>query len=334
VKDYNKLEMKKQELVQKNLGFDPLEKNYKNLQAEIAYAPVNFALIKYWGKDDEELMIPKTNSLSVSLGKNLGSTSQIEVSDKDVLIVNKKEIDSKDKKYLKVFDYLNLFRSQNLKLKITLNTTVPIAAGLASSAALFASLILTINKFFKWNLPNKKLSILARLGSGSAARSIYLNGFVEMKKNNGLQASAKQLKYEWPDLYLGIVLVSEKEKSISSRDGMKQTVENSMLYTYGWKKQISKDLYKLKNAIKIRDFPAFSTIVQRNALAMHATAISAGVIYWSEETLKMIQYVLELQKQNIPICFTIDAGPNLKIFTQDEEILKKYFEDAQVYKLF
>lgn len=323
--------MKRHELVRHILGFDPTRCacNY----SAYVYAPANFALIKYWGKENEELMVPNTNSFSVSMGKNLGTETKIQLSKNDEFVLNGKNIKKNDKKYTRLFDFLNLFRDQEVKLKIISNNTMSTGAGLASSASGFASLTMALDKFCNWNLSKKKLSMLARLGSISASRSVYENGFVEMKKE-GVNTYSAPFEHKWENLCIGILKFSNKEKSISSTEGMRKTVEESLLYKYGWKKQVETDLKEIKITIKKKDFEKFSEIVQRNALSMHATAISAGILYWSEDTLKTIKYILNLQKEKVPICFTEDAGEHLKIFAEDKKVLKRYFDEIEVWELF
>src|SRR5437016_6822460 len=107
-------------------------------------------------------------------------------------------------------EFLDLFRStldKKWHLKIDIKMKVPIAAGLASSASGFASLVLALNDLFDWRLKKQDLSILARLGSGSAARSFW-NGFVEWHagvQTDGMDSFAEPFSMdEWPELRVGI----------------------------------------------------------------------------------------------------------------------------------
>lgn len=301
-----------------------------------AYASANFALIKYWGKESEELMIPKTNSLSVSLAKEFGTTTKIDVNtNRDRFILNKVEISSESSEFKKLFNFIDLFRYKELPLKIISNNDLSTASGLATSASGFASIVLALNKLFEWNLTKEKLSILARLGSVSASRSIYSKGFVELVKNNNTPYSfSKQLNYTWEGLSVGILQFNTLKKDVSSSKGMKITARNSILYREGWEKQVKYDLKNIHIALQEQNWSLFQDTVQTNALAMHATAISAGVIYWSYDTFKTIKEVFKLQKKGVHICFTEDAGEHIKLFSDDKKIIEKYFPDARIVELF
>lgn len=322
----------KKDIVYKVLGDC---KVYKNKAYAKAYAPANFALIKYWGKESEDLMIPKTGSLSVSLGEEFGTTTEIFSSNDDIFILNGEKCSEDDNKFQKLFKFIDLFRSSELKLKVVSHNDLSTGAGLATSASGFASLVLTLNELFFWNLEYKELSILARLGSVSASRSVYKNGFVELiKSDKSWQSFSKPLNYKWKGLYVGILQFNNKEKSISSTKGMKVTVENSVLYKNAWQKQVEYDMKNIHLALKSKNWKLFQNTVQGNALAMHATAISAGVIYWSDKTLKVIKKILDLQEQGLNICFTEDAGEHIKIISNDREIISKNFSDAVILELF
>ncbi|MBV9576805.1 MAG: hypothetical protein JO149_09300, partial [Gammaproteobacteria bacterium] len=157
-------------------------KRYWEPQREkgLAFAPTNIALCKYWGKRDIELNLPVTPSLSVAL-PDKGAMTTLTVHDKptDTLILNGKELAPQSEFVERVNNYLDLFRPEkDWHLQIDINMNIPVAAGLASSACGFASLISAMNDLFDWKLSARYLSILARLGSGSACRSLW-NGFVE-----------------------------------------------------------------------------------------------------------------------------------------------------------
>lgn len=326
--------MNKQELVNKVLGFVPQEKKYDNLQAAKEYAPANFALIKYWGKQDDKLNIPMTDSISMSLGDGYGTTTQISKSDEDIFILNDKNIDNSAKEFKKTFDFVNLFRNQDLKLKIESKNDLYTASGLATSASGFAALVLALNSFFKWNLSEEKLSILARIGSGSASRSIYKNALVRLSTKEKEYAYSYKLDYKMDSLYLGLLTFGNVEKKTSSRDGMNITTSTSILYQNGWKKQVEHDIEQLEKAFNDNDWQLFQNTVQLNALAMHATAISSAIIYWNAQTLENINKVLDLQQQGEHICFTEDAGPHLKLLSDKKETIEKYFPGIDILKIF
>lgn len=327
--------MNKQDVVNIILGN---KKNNAPKAQGIAYAPVNFALIKYWGKDKnfEQLMLSLTGHLSVSMKEHMGTKTILTPSAEDVVFLNGKKLDAESKFHKKAFAFIDLFRNGHSPIKIDTENTVPTGAGLASSASGFAALTLALDDFYGWNLSKEQLSILARLGSGSASRSVYETGFVEFIKgtqSDTLDSVSVPIESKLKAFYVGLLIFSEEEKKVSSSDGMKQTVENSTLYKTTWVKQVEDDLRDIKQALLSGHFNQVGQIAQRNALAMHATAHDAGVTYSSEETFKHIEKLIELQKQGIPLYFTQDAGPNLKLLAESPEIITKHYPNVPVYRL-
>ena len=303
-----------------------------------AYAPVNFALIKYWGKEEdyENIMLPKTGSLSISMGKHMGTKTRISRDDHDSIFLNDAPQDPNDNFSKKLWEFVDLFRTSDLKLRIETQNTVPTAAGLASSASGFAALTLALNDFMSWGLSPQHLSILARLGSGSAARSIYQDGFVELirgESDDPLGTYARPITHKIDALYIGILNLDTRPKKVSSTDGMKKTVLESTLYKNTWAQRVEDDLRDIKNAINANDFSELGRVSERNAIAMHATAKEVGVNYSYPETLKNIEKIQNLRSQNIDLYFTQDAGPNLKILAKDSTTIQKHVPSADIFKL-
>ena len=184
-----------------------------------AFAPSNIALCKYWGKRSVELNLPVNSSLSISLG-NKGAFTKVSLINhrQDLVLVNNHPTDPKDQFYVKLVKFLDLFREQlpdqHTAFKVDTYANIPIAAGLASSACGFAALVKALDQLFGWNYSLKQLSILARLGSGSACRSIF-NGFVKWHKGilaDGTDSFAEPLEQSWTDLCIGLLIVSQHEK--------------------------------------------------------------------------------------------------------------------------
>jgi len=306
-----------------------------------AFAPTNIALCKYWGKRDSELNLPVTSSLSIALPTKGALTSIIESHAKeDVVILNDKEVspDSNFAKRLK--NYLDLFRVKTLwRLQIDIKMNIPAAAGLASSACGFASLVSALNELFAWQLTKRELSLLARLGSGSAARSLW-NGFVEWyagTQADGMDSYAQPLAVEWPTLTIGILPISDAEKPVSSRVAMQRTVETSMLYA-NWPNKAAQDMKLLHQALQEKNFSLLGETAESNALNMHSTMLSSWppVCYFLPETIAAMQQIWSLRRDGIEVYFTQDAGPNLKLLLhkKDKMIVKKYFPHADMINLF
>lgn len=283
-----------------------------------AYAPANIALAKYWGKRDAMLNLPNNSSLSISLGK-LGTHTKIEALDarQDKVILNGQEIAPESAFYQKVVAFIDLFRRQQKQaLLIDSHNTIPTAAGLASSASGFAALTLALADFWQLELDKKVLSSFARIGSGSAARSLW-HGFVKWQKgeqNDGSDSYAMSIRSDWQALRIALLEINTAEKSVSSRDGMNHTVASSPLYA-NWANTAEADLCLIEQAIATQDFHLLGQSAENNALAMHATMMAArpALIYLQAESFRQIARIQALRKEGLPVYFTADAGPNLKL---------------------
>lgn len=305
-----------------------------------AYAPANIALCKYWGKRDEELNLPLTSSLSVSL-RDLGSEVKLRlVAGPDHVTLNGQALDAQSDFARRLVAYLNLFRpGPGAGFQVETRNTVPTAAGLASSASGFAAVIQALDRLFGWQLSVRELSILARLGSGSAARSIE-EGFVQWQAGtaaDGMDSYGERLAETWPDLRLGLLVLSAEAKVIGSRAAMKRTVETCALYA-AWPGQVQRDLAALRAAIAARDFTRLGETAEGNALAMHATMIATrpAVVYWKPESLAAMHHVWQARAEGLAVYFTMDAGPNLKLLFQaaDTPAICARFPEVRVVQPF
>ena len=287
------------------------------------FAPANIALIKYWGKRDKKLNLPTHSSLSLSLA-NLGTITEIELSDKDQLFLNNQELSPDNKFYLRAFKFINLIRQGEEKLLVKTTNNIPTGAGLASSASGFAALVLALDDFYELNLSKKELSIWARQGSGSAARSFW-SGFVEWQCGvlaDGTDSYAQPILSDWQDIRIGILEITKAEKKISSTEAMEHSRQSSPFFE-AWVKQSKLDLEEIKAAIREKNFPKVGEIAENNALLMHSVIFSSrpAINYFLPQTLEMLHRVWDLRKnQGLNFFATIDAGANLKIlYHKDEE---------------
>lgn len=271
-----------------------------------ARAYTNIALIKYWGKENQELIIPMNNSLSLTLDAFYTET---EVTFSKELKEDQFYLDNQwqdSKATLKVSRFLDFVRSKadsSLRAVVKSKNFVPTAAGLASSASGLAALAGAASDALNLNLTPEELSRLARRGSGSACRSIY-GGFAEWQKGDSDETSyAIQIPssdFE-NDLSMIFVVVNDAQKDISSRDGMQRTVETSAFYD-GWLQTVPQDLTKAKKAIKEKDFIALGEVSESSALKMHGTTLAATppFTYWSAESMKVMNLVRQIRNGAYP----------------------------------
>ncbi len=303
-------------------------------------APVNIALSKYWGKRDEVLNLPMNGSVSISLpGLGTETTIQIAQAGQDSVKLNGKLLEPSNPFVKRLSHFLNPFRTATVFFDVVTTNTVPTAAGLASSASGYAALVLALDDLFAWQLASQQLSLLARLGSGSASRSLF-SGFSIWhmgRQADGMDSFAEPIDTPWPGLCVGLVKVDVAQKPISSTLGMQNTVNNCDLYQ-AWPKQAEKDMAKILQAIQQQDFNLLGQTAEHNALSMHATMMATWppIVYWQPESVAAMQTVWQLREQGIAVYFTMDAGPNLKLLFPETEkpAIKQAFPELSIIEPF
>ncbi|HUT82908.1 MAG TPA: diphosphomevalonate decarboxylase [Candidatus Bathyarchaeia archaeon] len=285
-----------------------------------AKANSNTALIKYWGKKNEELIIPMNNSISLTID-SLSTITTVEFSHdylKDIFILNNEKQNGKALE--RVVKHLNMLRSIariNLKAKVVSKNNFPTAAGLASSASGFAALTVAACKALGLEKNPRELSILSRQGSGSSARSI-LGGYVEwLISDENNESSVIQLADKnWFDIRDIIVIFEKHERKISTREAMKLSMETSPFFKTRLE-TIEENLAKVRQAIKEKNFSVLGKTAERDCLSMHSVAITSdpSMIFWTGDTIAIMNLVKSLRDGGLEAYFTIDTGSNMHILT-------------------
>ncbi|OGK24464.1 diphosphomevalonate decarboxylase [Candidatus Roizmanbacteria bacterium RIFCSPLOWO2_01_FULL_37_12] len=296
-----------------------------------AVAPSNIAFIKYWGKKVEKLRIPSNGSVSVNLS-NLLTTTTVEFSPKlkkDIIFYNKKIV-GEGRTHKRVIAHLNRIRNLakiNYKAKTITQTNFPDSVGLASSASGYAALTVAASNAAGLKLSEKDLTILARVASGSACRSIP-DGFVEWLEGNSHESSYA-LSIFPPDywkLTIVVVVVGREKKQVSSTQGHRVVKESPFFKSR--LKNIKKKITDVKKFIKEKNFAKFGHLVEREALELHALTLTSNppIIYWQPETVRLMNLIQIWKQEGLEIYFSIDAGPNLFLFSKENDtndLLKK-----------
>ncbi len=287
-----------------------------------AVAPANIALIKYWGKRDIPRNLPAVGSISITLRDLLTRTS-VEFSPEfkadQLRLDGEAAPESQRARVSRFLDRIRAWANFSHPARVVSRNNFPTGAGLASSASGFAALTLAATAAAGLELPPEKLSELARLGSGSAPRSLY-GGFVEMKLGahpDGRDAVAIPLfPPEHLDISMLIAITTRQQKKIGSTEGMERTARTSPYYR-AWIETGPADLAEMRRALAQRDFAKIGELAEYSCLKMHGLAFSArpGLIYWNPATIAVMQAVRELHYSGIPAYFTIDAGPQVKVLT-------------------
>ena len=201
----------------------------------------NIAFIKYWGKRNEKLILPYNSSLSMTLSHEvLHTTTSIVISKslkEDIFYLDGEKQDLDNKDIQERFEIVNMFRKiakVKERILIVSENDFPTASGMASSASGIATLTYVLNEALELRMNPKELSVIARQGSGSSCRSLF-GGIVIWYKGTKLDGSdsyAEQIfdEHYWPEIIDNIVVVAKSKKKVSSRAGMKQTVQTNPLY--------------------------------------------------------------------------------------------------------
>lgn len=285
-----------------------------------AVAHPNIALVKYWGKRNEDLILPHQSSLSITLAP-LSVTTTVEFGVRAEVVEINGEVARGEarRRVTRVLDEVRK-RVPCGPARVISHGDFPAAAGLASSAAAFAALALAARAAAGLRHDPKEASILARLGSGSACRSIQGGVCVwhRGKRSDGTDSYAEQLfdVEHWPDLRLVVAILGRGEKEVSSRDGMRHTVETSPYYR-AWVEDAEAEIPRAVKLIRTRDLVGLGELAERNAWRMHATALAADPPLWylSPATLSVISAIREQRRRGLPVWFTLDAGPNPVLLT-------------------
>jgi diphosphomevalonate decarboxylase len=290
------------------------------MRTATATAHANIALIKYWGKRDAKLNLPACSSLSITLAALSTSTRIVfdAAHTEDSLWLNGVKATTAATERVQL--WLNAVREAVHELEyahIFSEHNFPVGAGLASSASGFAALATATQLALKLPWDARTLSIWARRGSGSAARSIF-GGFVEMhagQAEDGSDAFATPFmaKESWP-LHTIVAITSYEPKAIGSRTAMEHSRYQSPFYS-AWLDSASSDLTEACAALRSQDFWRLAEVAEHSCMKMHALLLTHKpyLLYWNPATLTLVQCIQQMrQHERVPVFFTIDAGPQVK----------------------
>jgi len=297
----------------------------------------NIAFIKYWGNRSEDLRLPMAPSFSMTLDR---PTVEITVEDADAFAVrslladgSEKTLKEKDiERFRKVVALMRQYLATlgmddalSGKLLITVRSHIPPAVGLASSAAVFSCLAKAIAGFMRdqQKLTDKQISILARLGSGSAARSIF-GGYSTLEEGNGMEIGnswSEQIADEGHWLLHDIVVVpAMEEKKVGSTDGH-ALASTSPFYTDRVQSIRARRQRECIRAIRKKDFEALQRVTEEDCLDMHHVMETSTppLHYLNAETHRIVDAIKELRtKEHLPVLFTMDAGPTVHLVCPEE----------------
>lgn len=316
-------------------------------------APSNIALVKYWGKKDNQ--IPANPSVSFTLN-NCKTITKLTFAKKtntdnfsfDLLFESKPKEDFKPK-IQKFFERIEIYLPFLKDYHFTIDTqnTFPHSSGIASSASGMAALAMNLMSLEKALNPTmteeyfyQKASLLARLGSGSACRSIK-GEVVTWGKQTNIKGSSDLFGVEFPyaihenfkNYQDTILLVDKGEKQVSS------TVGHELMHNHSFAErrfaQAHENLNKLIGIFENGNLEEFIKIVESEALTLHAMMMTSMpyFILMKPNTLEIINRIWKFRNETkIPVCFTLDAGANVHVLypNKDKETILQFIKDELV----
>ena len=278
-----------------------------------AIAHPNFALVKYWGKEDSSQNSPAMSSISVTVDSMHSKTKIFNnsQSNRHQLFINgREELDLS--KILPPLKYLSKFSKSEDYLIIQSQNNFPTSSGLASSASGIASFVTAYEAHYDLNLEANQRVESCLLGSGSAPRSL-IGGFVLMDHNNNYKCTQILEKPDW-SIDVLICIASKKQKKISSREGMEISKKTSPIYK-DWLDINEKHINLALNAIKDKDMIGLQNVTEENCKMMHDVMKTSipSISYMTDVTHSCLSEIENLRSSGHKLFYTIDAGPQVKI---------------------
>ena len=276
----------------------------------------DIALIKYWGKRDAKLRLPENNSISMSLDA-LHTTTTVAFDDEieqDEVVVDGKQDEQVSQRVTKHLDRIRAFTGVELAARVHSKNNFPSSTGLSSSGSAFAALTLAALDALDFPISDREKSILARFGSGSAARCVQ-GGFVEWYAADSSEDSFAETVYQadhW-DIRDCIVIVDSEDKRVPTTAAHRSA--GSSPFFNARQKHLPDKLQALRTAIAEEDTTAFFDIVWRENFEFHSILQTSRPPYltWRPATVAVLQLVATLRNADIPVAATINTGHNVHV---------------------
>ncbi len=289
-----------------------------------ATAGSNIAIVKYWGARDSALNLPANGSISLTLdAARTTTTVHFDAALRsDALILNGREVGGAALARVSAhLDRLRALAGVRVPALVDSTNTFPEGAGIASSASAFAALTVAGAAALGLRLSERELSVLARLGSGSACRSV-IGGWAEWRAGTCHEDSyavqiAPPEHWDMRDL---VAVVSAEAKAVPSAKGHERAASSPLFQAR--LRQVEDTLPAVRRAILERDFHALGLLAEADALSMHAIMLTSSppLLYWLPATVELIRQVWQWRAEGLPCYFTIDAGPNVHILTLPQAV--------------
>ena len=287
----------------------------------------NIAFIKYWGVDDATLNIPQNNSISMTLADAHTITSvewapRAELAQDQITIDDQLLDSAASTRLVRHLDRIRNLAQVDERARVVSQNNFPMASGIASSASGFAALSVAGCAALGLELDNTQLSALARLGSGSASRSLF-DGYVEWEQGHDHDSSIAFQLYpaeHWA-LYDLVAVVSRAPKKVSSAHG--HPIAATSPLNRGRIDSLGPQLEAVREAISACDLSILGPVIEQDALAMHAVMMtgSPSLLYWQGATIDIMHAVRQWRaEEGLQVYFTIDAGPNVHLLCEADDV--------------
>lgn len=290
-------------------------------------SPANIAFVKYWGRRDDELILPLNSSVSMNMSGCTTTTScewveaekdeiRVKFQGKDLVEMTGVAIE----KVIKVVDRVRARLGIVKKVKIETENNFPEGTGIASSASGFSALTKALYESAGVTLSEKELSIETRMsGSGSACRSIP-DGFVVWEKGNNIDGS-DSFAYSiappehWMELRDLVCVVDIGNKKVSSGEGH---VRAKNEYMQARLMNIEARVKETKDAIEAKDLEKLGVVSEIEAMSLHTVCMMSDppIYYWNGATVDLMTEVRNWRDQGLMAYYTMDAGANVHLITE------------------
>ena len=284
-----------------------------------AVAHSNIAVAKYWGKRDTSLNLPLFDSVSFNVEDLTSKTTAVWMDGRktDDLIIDGWHVpEHRMGRCRRILDKIRLDKGWDKHCILTSHNNFVHSSGLASSASGYAAIALAASVGAGLNYTAEELSALARLGSGSASRSIP-SGWCRWyagHQEEGSDSFATQIAppNHW-DLRVFVVQASNKTKHVSSTEAMEISRTSPYWDSYCNDAQKAADI--AQSAIIYRDFESLTAIMHHSFMMLHALMLSCGICYFAPKSIELLQYILR-SCHALPVCCTLDAGANVVVLCE------------------
>lgn len=289
-----------------------------------AVAHPNIAFIKYWGNRDNRLRLPVNGSISMNLWALATKTTVTFSSScvRDTLTVNGSAAsEAASERVSEVLDEVRRLSGRSDYASVVSETNFPLGVGIASSAAAFSALAMAAAGAAGLSLRVPGLSRLARLGSGSACRSVP-GGFCEWELGEGDEDSVARsiAPAEYWDLADVIAVFSTKHKKVGSSAGHPNAATSP--YQSVRVADAPRRLEACREAILARDFERLALISEEDSNMMHCVMMTQRppLFYWEPGSLALMKAVAAWRAEGLPVFYTLDAGPNVHVICEADAL--------------